>query len=87
MERGDGSKSPAQGRLCSFDVYSRLSEAVCRSGEEVWCVICIFGRPFCLMSGNKIVGLIRIEREGQVGGIDRSQANVEGALLCVCSIV
>lgn len=35
------------------------------------------------MSGNKIVGLIRIGREGQVGGIDRSQADDEGALLCV----
>lgn len=64
--------------------YCRLSEAARRCGEEVWCVIYTFERSFCLMSGNEIVGRTRIEREGQVAGIDRSQANDEGALLCVC---
>lgn len=31
------------------------------------------------MCGNKIVGGIKIEREGQLGDIDRKQVNHEGA--------
>lgn len=53
----------------------------------MWRIIYISERSFWLVCGNKLVGGIRIEREGQVGDIDRNQANDESALVCVCSIV
>jgi hypothetical protein len=51
----------------------------------VWHVIYISERSFWLVCGNKLLGGIRIEREGsKVGDIDRNQASGEGALFCVC---
>lgn len=68
--------------------YSRFTEALGRSGEEVWCVIYISERSFWLVRENKLVGGIRIEREGQRGDIDRNQASDEGAFsVCMCVLL
>ena len=54
----------------------------------MWCVIYISERSFWLVRENKLVGGIRIEKEGQRGDIDRNQASDEGAFsVCMCVLL
>lgn len=70
---------------------SRRSETLPRSAVEVWCVVYIFERSFWHMGGNKVVGGIKIKREGQLTDTDKPGKRW-GCMcavldLCVCACV